>query len=146
MDISILMALIFFLALWGAILSSVLAILEINKSRMDKPSVVVSLHGGDKVIPANHPANPYGDAPVLSINATNKGKKPAYLIQAGFLRPRGKGSFVLVDSESTIRINEGQSHMYRIREDEVGKKASLGINMWPMFWLQMGRSIIRIIF
>jgi hypothetical protein len=96
--------------------------LEINKSRLDRTDVEVSLLGSDKVIPSNHPANPYGDAPVLAINATNKGKKPVYLIQAGFLRQHGKGSFVLVDSEATIRINEGQSHMYRIREDEVRKK------------------------
>jgi hypothetical protein len=114
------------LALWGAVISTILAFLKVREFyREDKPRIKVTVAGGYYVLPKNHPKNPYGDKPLISITAVNIGRRPVTLKKAGLLRPRDeeKKKYLLsVDSVTTIELTEGKSHDYHLLEDEIENK------------------------
>ena len=110
------------LAIWGAILSTILAILKIVEFYGDRANIKVSVKGGYYVHPANHPNNPYGDKSLVSITASNNGKRNVTLKKAGLLMPRGGKYLVSVGSIKSIELTEGKSHDYELSEDEIKEK------------------------
>ena len=113
------------LAVWGAIVSTVLAFIKIKEFLYEgKPRIRVAVAGDYYVLPSDHPQNPYGDKPLISITAINVGRRPVILKKAGLLMPKGKGKkyLISVGSITSINLSEGQSHDYNILEDEVKSK------------------------
>ena len=114
------------LAIWGAVISTILALLKVKEVyREDKPRIKVTVVGGYYVLPKNHPQNPYGDKPLVSITAVNIGRRPVTLKKAGLLMPRGqkKKKYLLnVDSITSIDLTEGKSHDYYLLEDKIKNK------------------------
>lgn len=111
------------LAIYSAILSTLLALIEVLKFYKDRANIKVTVRGGYNVYPANHPKNPYGDKDLVLITASNKGKRPVALKKACLLMPRrSKRKYLLgVDSITSIDLTEGKSHDYYILEDEIKK-------------------------
>ncbi len=109
------------LAVWGALLSTILAVLEIIKLVRDRVRIKVTVRGGYYVYPENHPGNPYGKKSLISITTVNVGKRPVTLKQAGLLTPHGSQSKYMVSAESVkhIELTEGKSQDYQILEDKV---------------------------
>jgi hypothetical protein len=79
------------LAIWGAVVSTILAFLKIKEFyREDRPKIKVTVAGDYYVLPKNHPQNPYGDKPLVSITAINIGRRPVTLKKVGLLMPKGE--------------------------------------------------------
>lgn len=112
------------LAIWGSVVSTILALIKIIEFRRDRANVKVTVRGGYKIIPINHPENPYGDKYLISITAANKGRRPVTLEQAGLLLPRWKEGRYAIANESLkyIELLEGKSHDYHIIENDVKKE------------------------
>jgi len=110
------------LAIWGAILSTILAILKLFEFYRDRANIKVSVKGGYHVYPKNHPNNPYGDKALISITASNNGRRNVTLKKAGLLMPRGGRYLVPVGSITSIELTEGKSHDYELSEKEVEEK------------------------
>ena len=114
------------LAIWGAVVSTILAFLRVKEFyREDRPKIKVTVEGDYYVLPKNHPQNPYRDKPLVSITAINVGRRPVTLKKAGLLMPRNKEKkkyLVGVDSVTSIDLTEGKSHDYHLLEDEIKNK------------------------
>jgi hypothetical protein len=111
------------LAIWGAILSTSLGVLKIVEFMRDRVNIKIGVKGGYVVVPSDHPFNPYGNKPLISITVANAGKRPATITQAGLLTPRGMGKKYLVAVESVkfVDLTEGKSSSYHLFEEEVKK-------------------------
>lgn len=128
------MSIIFVLAVWGAVLSTLLATLEILKYRKDKPNIIVNIKGGYKFYPVDHPYNPYGNSTLLVISASNRGKRPITLTKAALLMPRGsKGRHLMCTDLSPIELTEGKSHDYYIKEEILKTQYSLSPQKYVAF-------------
>ena len=115
------------LAIWGAGLSTLLAILEVIKFRRDRIDIKITVRGGYKVYPKE---NPYGDTTLLSINVANKGKRPVTIKKAGLLLPRGSKTKLLmcgnlITASKPVELTEGRAHDYNMDEDQVKRENSL---------------------
>lgn len=73
------------LAIWGACLSTVLAIIEIKKFFKDKGILKVTVKGNYQVIPE---MPPYGNKSLILIDVVNKGRRPIFITQVGMLMSR----------------------------------------------------------
>jgi hypothetical protein len=72
------------MAIWGSIVSTILALLKVKEYyREGRPRIKVIVRGDFYVVPTNHPFNPYGDQPLLSIIVVNIGRRPVTLEKAG---------------------------------------------------------------
>jgi hypothetical protein len=114
------------LAIWGAVISTVLALLKVKEFyREDRPKIKVSVAGDYIVIPKESLQNPYGDKPLVSITAVNIGRRPVTLKKGALLLPKGvqKKKYLLgLGSIGSIELTEGQSHDYYLLEDEIKEK------------------------
>ena len=114
-------------AIWGASLSSILALFEAYKYFSDRVKLKVKVQGGYKVYPKT---TPYGDMELVTIIAANCGRRPVTLTKAALLMPKkaeGAKYYVCMDSLTVgkhIRLEEGESYQYNFDENEV-KKAGL---------------------
>jgi len=125
------------LAIWGSVLSTILAILELFKFRRDRAIINVRVRGDYVFIPKDHPGNPYGDKSLISISVSNSGRRPVTLKKAGLLLPRGTAKskyLVPFGSVKTIELGEGKSHDYDFLEEEA-KKYGLLPNKYVAFAL-----------
>ena len=140
------------LSTWGAVLSSLLALLEIIKFFKDKASIKVKVIGGYKV----YPKNPvFGDLTWISISAVNKGRRPITITKAALVTPRGsKAKFIM--GPLAVKLNklaEGESCDYFINEDKIGLDSSKyvacvidasGKHFWSDNFLNRFRKLRRI--
>ena len=115
------------LAIWGAVLSSLLAIFKTFEYCRDRANIKVTVKGNYKALNKD---NPYGDATILTITAANIGRRPVTLKTAALLMPRGKGPYLLCadpisNALSAIEIKEGQFRDYNLNEDIVKSKYDL---------------------
>jgi len=108
------------LAIWGAALSTLLAIIEFFKFRRDKINLKIRVQGDYTVIPPNHPLNPYGEKSLILITAVNTGRRPIHITRAGLLLPKKK-YLMASESVTTFKLNEGESQQYRLYEEGVAK-------------------------
>ena len=105
-------------AIWGAVLATILAIIETCRFFRDKVRLKVTVEGGYHIIP---PSPPFGDAELIRIFVANVGRRPVTLTKAGLLAPRGveAGKYLAcIASFRPLSLSEGKSHSYHIREDE----------------------------
>lgn len=111
------------LAIWGAVVSTILVILKVKEFyRENRPKIKVTVAGGYYVLPKNHPQNTYGDKPLVLITAVNMGRRSVTLKGAGLLMPKGeekKKYLVGIGSVASIELTEGKSHDYHLLEDEI---------------------------
>jgi hypothetical protein len=113
------------MAIWGSIVSTILALLKVSESyREGRPRIKVTVRGDFYVVPTNHPLNPYGDQSLLSITAVNIGRRPVTLEKAGLLTQKGeKNTYAIFgDSVKSIHLTEGKSHAYNLLENEIKGK------------------------
>lgn len=112
------------LAIWGSILSTILAFFKILEYRKDRADIKVTVVGGYKIHP---PTTVYGDKQLLSITAANRGRRPVTLKKAGLLLPR-KGYLLCADTMTALRdveLTEGKSHQYLMNEEGLIKDYGL---------------------
>lgn len=111
-------------AIWGAVLSTLLALFEIYKYFNDRVRLKVTVQGGYKVYPK---ITPYGDMELITISAANFGRRPVTLTKAALLMPKSSGGpkyFLCMDSLTAgkhVRLQEGESYQYNINENEAKK-------------------------
>jgi hypothetical protein len=113
------------LAIWGSILSTILAILKILEHKKDRVNIKVTVRGNYKIIPTTRA---YGNRPLIMIEAANRGRRPVTLVRAALLLPRKDGYLLCLDSMTATRpveLSEGKSHQYLMFEDVVRNKYGL---------------------
>lgn len=113
------------LAIWGSILSTILAILKILDYKKDRANINVTVKGNYKIVPSS---KAYGDRPLVVITAVNKGRRPVTLVQAALLTSRKGGYLLCADSLTAMRpveLTEGKAHNYLMFEDHLKKKYGL---------------------
>ena len=101
------------LAIWGAILSTILGGIQVYSFYRDRKNVKVTVIGGYKIIPH---AAPYGDKSLIVVKAVNKGRRAVYLTKAGLFT--FKKSSLISGSIKTIKLDEGQYYDYLAFEEE----------------------------
>lgn len=115
-----------FLAIWGSVLSTVLAVIKILEYRKDRGDIKVTVRGGYNVAP---PTTIYGDKKYVLIVATNKGRRPVTIKGVALRLPRNnqeKLSFLLCpDAIKNVELTEGRDHQYLIPEEDLMKKYDL---------------------
>jgi hypothetical protein len=113
------------LAIWGALLSTVLAVVKILDYRKERANVKVAVKGSYKVVPISRT---YGNRPLVMISVVNTGRRPVTLMGAALLLPRKAGHLVCIDSMTAARpveLTEGKPHQYLMFEDDVKNKYGL---------------------
>jgi hypothetical protein len=111
----------FVLAIWGALLSSILTVLRIIEFNRDRPHILVHFEEGRGVYSANQD---YGKHSYVSITVANKGKRPISVDRAGLLLPRGS-RFPFIDHvdyarpRTSAELTEGQAQWYHVKEDDI---------------------------
>ncbi|RKX29341.1 MAG: hypothetical protein DRP46_07315, partial [Candidatus Zixiibacteriota bacterium] len=73
------------LALWGAIISTILATIKLMDFMRDKAKIKVRVKANYQVYPRN---NEYGDKVLIMIEASNRGRRPITLTKAYLIAPR----------------------------------------------------------
>jgi hypothetical protein len=113
------------LAIWGALLSTVLAVVRILDFRKDRADIVVKVNGRYKFYPQN---TAYGDKSYIIITAANKGRRPVTLRTAFMPVPRNIkkkqniSAYICADPNTAkpIELTEGKYHQYYVLENEIG--------------------------
>ncbi len=109
------------LAIWGAVLSTLLAVLKLIEFFRDRANIKVTVRGNYKV-----PEDPlYGDASYVLITAANKGRRPVTITHASLLVPGSQEYLLAKDSLTHVELTEGKSHNYPINENDVKSKSGL---------------------
>jgi hypothetical protein len=78
------------LAVWGAVVSTGLAIIKVIELSRDRSKVEVSVKGDVKLIPEGR--NPYGKAKLLCVTVVNKGRRPVTITGCALLLVWSKNS------------------------------------------------------
>jgi hypothetical protein len=113
------------LAIWGSILSTILAIVKILEYRKERANVKVTVMGNYIMEPTTRA---YGNRPLIMITAANRGRRPATLVGAAMLLPQRREYLLCADSMTAARpieLTEGKSHQYLMFEDNVKNKYGL---------------------
>lgn len=76
------------LAIWGALVSTVLAWMKIAEYRKDRPIVRVTIKPGMKAFPDN---TVYGAMTLLIVDVANVGGRPVSVTHVSLMLPRGQG-------------------------------------------------------
>ncbi len=121
-----------FLAIYGAFLSSLLALLKYLEFRKDRVNIRVKVLGGFRIEPPDHPMNTFGDNSIVKINVVNKGRRPVTITSAGFILPKTKESMVPIKFIEDIRLNENEGNDYLHFEDAL-KKQNIARNEYVAF-------------
>ena len=122
------------LAIYGSILSTILAVLKILEYRKDRPNVKVTVQGNWTF---NTPTTVYGNKRYVVIRATNKGRRPVTLELAALLKPRKKSEefpYIICADPYTaakpVELTEGKSHDYLLLEEGLDKDCDLAPNKY----------------
>ena len=116
-------------ALWGAVLSTVLAVLKLSEFRKDRAILRVSVRGGYKKYPPDPVEGDYG---LVLIDAVNIGRRPASIVSASLLLPDGK-HLVCVGRDTgryPVELTEGKSHSFTLNEDKIKEKYKLSASQY----------------
>ncbi len=108
------------LAVWGAALSTLLAIVRLMDFIRDRVRVQVRVKGGYHC----HPKDPHNpDGTYITISVVNKGRRPVKVSSAALMKPKGfEIDWVVREllSEPKPYLQEGQSHSFKMLEDDIG--------------------------
>ncbi len=121
------------LALWGAVLSTVLAVFKIVEHRSDRAVIKVSLQPGMKAFPST---SAYGTMTLLLIKVTNVGRRPTSITHASLMLRRGEGSLLCSDPISArypVELTENTAHSFAMNEDEIKSQYRLQPQLYVAF-------------
>src|SRR3989442_1852832 len=113
------------LAIWGAVVSSVLAVLKVAEYLKDRPIIKISLQPGMKAFPNT---SFYGSMTVLFVKVANVGRRPTSITHVSLMLHRGKGFLLCADPRTAtypVELTENKSHGFVFNEDEVRGKYRL---------------------
>jgi hypothetical protein len=109
------------LAVWGAVVSTGLAIIKVIELSRDRSKVEVSVKGDVKLIPKGR--NPYGKQKLLCVTVVNKARRPVTITGCALLLPRRISEKYLFWNDELSAENadltEGQSHTYYFDEQAI---------------------------
>ncbi|MBI4833399.1 MAG: hypothetical protein HY811_01080 [Planctomycetes bacterium] len=144
------------LAIWGAALSTILAVFKIFEYRRDKASIKVSV----KQVYESSPTNSITRKNMIRILVVNKGRRPVTLKEAGLRQPKNLGGNDLVETQNLskeVELTEGKSKDFYMDEDQLKEKEKLssdkyvafvrdatGKYYWSHNWLSRWRKLGRI--
>ena len=94
------------LALWGAIISTILATIKLMDFMRDKAKIKVRVKANYQVYPRN---NEYGDKVLIMIEASNRGRRPITLTKAYLIAPRRLRMFGVRTSWTDLRFKLGDT-------------------------------------
>jgi hypothetical protein len=111
----------FIVAVWGGVLSTMLAALRYVEFRRDRADILVSIEEGRRVY---SPGVDYGDFAYTSITVANRGKRPITVDRAGLLLPRrSRLDFIhhvdYLRPKGSSEITEGKAMSFFVKEDDV---------------------------
>jgi len=111
------------LALWGALLSTVLTVIKVLSFYQERSIIKLKLFPGMKIIPKT---TEYGDRSYLIVKATNIGKNPITLETCVLLLPR-KDSLTCIDKISfgNIELTMNRTHQYIFDEEDLNEEYNL---------------------
>lgn len=112
------------LALWGAFLSTILAVIESLRFYYEGVRVKVEVRGGFKVFPEN---TIYGDKEYIIISASNAGRRPTKITHA-WLITKTKTCILASDCfyrQGGQKLDDGDYGQWLIEESDVQKTYNL---------------------
>ena len=108
------------LAIWGAFLSTLLALVEIYKLINEKTSIIVRVAKSYRVSFQN---NQQINKPLIRILAANRRQRPITISQITLYAPFGNSVPAKIFPKKDIELAEGKSHSVLIGEEEMGVSA-----------------------
>ncbi len=112
------------LAIWGAVVSTVLAALRIAEHLRDRPIIKVVLQPAMKAFPG---FSIYGTMTLLIVKVVNVGKRPVSVTHVSLMLP-GKGFLLCMDPHSAtypVELSENKHHIFIFDEDDIRQKYEL---------------------
>lgn len=110
------------LAIWGAFLSTILAIIKMLEFNRDKVHLIVKVRSGYKVFPSN---TIYGDKTYVDISVSNRGRRTITVSQVAIIMPKhyalATDSFIKGQRE----LSEGKNTSYLMVEEDFEKEGML---------------------
>jgi hypothetical protein len=119
-------------ALWGAILSTILFALKIRDGWLDRPRLRITIRSGMKPF-AGSRAVDYGTGTLLCVSVANIGRRPTTVECVSLLLPRGAVSRYVAFMKDNIsctypvELTENQGHTFFGREDKLKEVHPLAI-------------------
>ena len=114
----------FWIAIYGAVLSSILALFKYLEFRKNRPIIKVSVSGGWQPIPTTS----FPDKTIITIKAVNIGHRPITISGAGLLGTK-KGFLMCADTLSRaltpVELTENRSKEYYMGETTVKNEHKL---------------------
>jgi hypothetical protein len=107
--------------IYGAIVATIVAVIQLLGYRRDRRKVLIRISGGYEV----HPPNPiYKADSYICITVSNSGRRPVTITKVGMLYPRKSSARAGLSSDSMMKgpreISEGQFLSDLIDEKDVG--------------------------
>jgi hypothetical protein len=117
------------LAIWGAVVSTLLGALKIRDHFKDRPIIKVQLMPSMKAFPDH---SVYGKMTVLAAKVINVGRRPTSITHVSVMLPRGHGDrngYVLCADPLTatypVELTEGKPHSFVFNQDALTKDYGL---------------------
>ena len=117
------------LAIYGAILSTILAIAKLLVYVRDRVKIKITVTYNQKIVPIFNPDGVYGDTfdkspSLILITAVNIGRRPVTIKIAGLMLPSGIGekneSLISYQSlHDIVDLTENKSHSFALYENDV---------------------------
>jgi hypothetical protein len=107
--------------IYGALVASLVAIIQFLGYRRDRHNIVVRVRGGYAV----HPPNPeYTAKSYICVTVANRGRRVVTITMAGIMGPKGRSSSAFLAADSIQKgpreISEGKAETYLLVEDDIG--------------------------
>lgn len=119
------------LAVYGAVLSTILASLKLLEYLRDRVRIKVTVTYNQKVVPMYDPDGIHSDTfdkspPLIVVTAVNIGRRPITIKKAGLMLPSGIGerNESLISCQSLrdiVDLTENKSHSFALYENDVQK-------------------------
>lgn len=120
----------FILGIYGAALSTMLALLKILEYRKDRANIKITINSNLEVFPKN---TVYDNMTLLSIRVINEGRRPITITHVSLMLPNSKDYLFCADPYSAkypVDLTEGKYHDFNMNEDELKKKYELTPNQY----------------
>jgi len=109
------------IGIYGALVASLVAVVQFLGYRRDRHNIVVRVRGGYAV----HPPNPeYTAKSYICVTVANRGRRVVTITTAGLMGPKGRSSSAFLAADSIQKgpreISEGKAETYLLVEDDIG--------------------------
>jgi len=114
------------LAVWGALVSTGLAVIKLNEFYRDRSHVNVKVKCGVRIVPESHP---YSKSNILSVTVVNVDRRPVTITGCALLMPRSVHvKYLFCNDELSaqeVELTEGKPHHYYFDEDTIRTRYGL---------------------